>query len=255
VQVFGPWTGALDDDGETLKLLSPGSPEPDGTVPYYRADHVAYRTNAPWPQAVVGGSLERVPLEAYGNDPAYWRAGPAGGTPGVPVANRLPIITVTGNPSIPQLTPLTLTLSVADLDVPWQTVALLPSQLPDGSSFDPALGRYSWTPSATQGPGDFIARFIATDSSRCGTNQTTLEFVIQVTEPFGVIIQYLAGSVEMSFPVLAGEIYRVEYCTDLALADWQLLQEITPTQTTNFTVADLEVGQEPARFYRVRWIR
>src|SRR6185295_15414774 len=39
VPVLGPWSGMLDNDGETLKLLQPGDPEPDGTVPYYRVDH------------------------------------------------------------------------------------------------------------------------------------------------------------------------------------------------------------------------
>jgi len=255
VQVFGPWTGTLDDDGESLKLLQPGSPEPDGTVPYYRADHVAYRTNAPWPQAISGTSLERIPLEAFGNDPAYWRTGLVGGTPGTPAANRPPIISVTGKTAVPQLTPLTLALSVADLDVPWQTVNLVAALSPVGSTFDPLTGNLSWTPSTAQGPGDFTARFTATDTSACGTNQTWLEFVIQVIQPLTVNVQFVSGGVEMNFPVLAGETYRVEYCTDLVTADWQLLQEITATQTTIFTVADLEPVQGPARFYRVLWAR
>ena len=124
VPVFGPWTGALDKDGETLKLLRPGTPEPDGTVPFYRVDHVSYRTNAPWPQAPPGASLERLPLAAYGNDPAFWRVGPANGTPGVAAANRPPVIALHGNPVVPQQAPLTLTLEVADLDVPWQSLSL-----------------------------------------------------------------------------------------------------------------------------------
>jgi hypothetical protein len=255
VQVFGPWTGALDKDGETLKLLSPGAPEPDGAVPYYRVDHVSFRTNAPWPQTAAGSSLERIPLEAYGNDTAYWRTGPANGTPGVPAANRPPIITASGNTIIPQLATLTLTIIAADLDVPWQTVGVAPFQLPTGSTFDPWTGVLSWTPTAAQGPGDFIARFTATDSSLCGTNQTSLEFTIQVVKPLSVTAQYLAGGLEMSFPVLAGETYRVEYCTDLTLADWQLLQEIVPTQTGIVMVADSDVGQGTARFYRIRWSR
>ena len=85
-----PRRPALDDDGETLKLLRPGNPELDGTVPYYRVDHVSYRTNAPWSQPAIGASLERMPLQSFGNDPANWRASPFGGTPAVPVANRLP---------------------------------------------------------------------------------------------------------------------------------------------------------------------
>ena len=255
VPVFGPWSGVLADDGETLKLLRPGDPELDGTVPYYRVDHVTYRPTLPWPSASAGVSLERIPLEAYGNDPAYWRAGPSGGTPGVPAANRLPIITVTGKPVVPQQMPLTLTLTAADLDVPWQTVTLSPTQLPPGSTFDSALGRFSWTPSAAQGPGDFTARFTATDSAACGANQTTMQIAIPVTQPLAVSAQFFAGDLQLSFPALPDEIYRVEYCTDLALADWRLLQEITVTQNQLVTVPDLGVGLNGARFYRVRWLR
>jgi hypothetical protein len=221
-------------------------------VPYYRVDHVAYRTNAPWPQTVPGTSLERVPIEAYGNDAADWRATPSGATPGVPAANRPPIITVTGHTVVPQLTPLTLTLAVADLDVPWQRVSLTSAQLPAGSTFDQALGTFSWTPAQA---GDFIARFTATDTTVCGTNQTSLEFVVQVTQPLAVTAQYFAGGLQLSFPALPGETYHLEYCTDLSLADWRLLEEIVATQSTVVTVADVESSQSSARFYRIRWLR
>ncbi|MEM7393150.1 MAG: lamin tail domain-containing protein, partial [Verrucomicrobiota bacterium] len=84
VDVFGPWAGGLDPDGEQLRLLRPGNPEPDGFVPYYRVDLVSYRTNAFWPTANTGGiSLERFPAVSYGNDPINWRASAPGGSPGV----------------------------------------------------------------------------------------------------------------------------------------------------------------------------
>ncbi|MDF7806661.1 lamin tail domain-containing protein [Pontiellaceae bacterium B12219] len=112
VPVYGPWTGNLDPDGEMLELLNPGDPEPDGFVPYYRADYVAYRTNANWAVAHTGNvSLERYPLNSFGNDPASWRASAVGGTPGTVEeyrdsfnsdisisAGQLPII---GFPAIP----------------------------------------------------------------------------------------------------------------------------------------------------------
>jgi len=255
IQVFGPWTGALDNNGENIKLLSPGDPEPDGTVPYYRVDDVSYRTNAPWPLSVTGMSLERIPLQAYGNDPASWRAGVFLGTPGIAMANRLPVISVTGSPVVPQLSPLTLTLSTADLDVPWQTASLSATQLPPGSTYDPVLHRLFWVPTLAQPPGYYTARFTATDSAVCGTNQTTLDVVIQVTSPLSVSAQYGGGGMQLSFSALAGETYRVEFCTDLAIGDWQTLQEINVTPDQVVTVDDLAVGADGARFYRVRWLR
>jgi hypothetical protein len=55
--------------------------------------------------------------------------------------------------------------------------------------------------------------------------------------------------------VLAGETYRVEYCTDLTLADWSLLQEIMASETRLVTIVDPVPAQSSARFYRLRWIR
>ena len=138
---------------------------------------------------------------------------------------------------------------------PGNPSVLTPAQLPPGSTFDPVLGTLSWTPSSSQGPGDFVARIVAADSSACGNNQTTLEFTIQVTQPLEVTAQFIGGGLEISFPALAGETYRVEFCTDLALADWSLLEEITVAQHQVVTVSDPAFGQGPARFYRVRWMR
>lgn len=85
VQVLGPWLGSLDKSGEAISLSLPGDPELDGTVPYYRADHVNYEDAAPWPSEPDGNgpALVRVAADQFGNDPANWQAGgTSGGTPG-----------------------------------------------------------------------------------------------------------------------------------------------------------------------------
>ncbi len=86
VPVYGPWEGALDNAGDTVRLRMPYAPEPTGFVPYVLVDRVSYRPVAPWPAEAdgAGPALERVTLYAYGNDPAHWRASAVtGGTPGV----------------------------------------------------------------------------------------------------------------------------------------------------------------------------
>lgn len=180
VPVFGPWSGTLNDDGETLKLLRPGMPELDGTVPYYRVDHVTYRTNGAWSQARASGSLERIPIQAYGNDPASWRAGPTNGSPGFFASNRPPVVHVVGELAVSERTPMTLTVSVADPDAPWQGSALWPTRLPPGSRFDETSGVFSWTPGETQGPGNYQAEFVATDDAACGALTTVTPLVITV---------------------------------------------------------------------------
>ena len=81
VQIFGPVTGILQNDGENLELRRPDNPNPD-VVPYITVDAVRYHDRAPWPTAAdgEGAALQRRVSSAYGNDPANWFA--AGITPG-----------------------------------------------------------------------------------------------------------------------------------------------------------------------------
>jgi hypothetical protein len=97
--VVGPCTGALDNAGETLKLLRPYD-GPGGAGSYLLVDRVRYNDREPWPVAADGGgsSLERLRAAEYGNDPVNWAASLVpGGTPGRangsagPGANQRPV--------------------------------------------------------------------------------------------------------------------------------------------------------------------
>ena len=89
VPVYGPFSGRLDNAGETLTLLAPDTPQsaphPDaGFVPYYQIDSVAYDDVLPWSLEAdgLGASLHRRPANAYGNDPPNWVAClPSAGVP------------------------------------------------------------------------------------------------------------------------------------------------------------------------------
>ncbi|MBN1673980.1 MAG: lamin tail domain-containing protein [Kiritimatiellae bacterium] len=84
VQIFGPYTGVLNNAGESVKLWRPDAPDPEG-IPWILVDRVQYNDNSPWPESADGDgpSLERQDPAAYGNDPANWAASlTAGGTPG-----------------------------------------------------------------------------------------------------------------------------------------------------------------------------
>jgi hypothetical protein len=85
VPVFGPFTGALDDDFDSIKLRKPGDPEPDGSTPAILVDRVKYGDQAPWPVEAdgTGASLQKISAALYGNDPAHWQPGFfPGGSPG-----------------------------------------------------------------------------------------------------------------------------------------------------------------------------
>lgn len=93
IPVLGPWTGILDNAGESLRLVRPGPPASDGAERLFRVDRVAYEPGAPWPAIpdTGGVSLERITLEGYGNDPENWIPSADAGTPGELQKNRPPL--------------------------------------------------------------------------------------------------------------------------------------------------------------------
>ncbi len=97
VPIFGPYTGALQDGGEELRLQRPDAPTANTgggeTVPLVTVDAVRYSDKAPWPAnaAGLGSSLERINPAAYGDDPANWRASFLSPSPGFENdGNRVP---------------------------------------------------------------------------------------------------------------------------------------------------------------------
>jgi hypothetical protein len=80
VQILGPFTGALQDSGERLRLEHP-VPDTNGLA-YVVVDDVRYNDRAPWSAAADGSgpSLQRKESSEYGNDPINWDSAPP--TPG-----------------------------------------------------------------------------------------------------------------------------------------------------------------------------
>lgn len=88
--IVGPWSGKLDNGGESVELVAPDNPQtigPDiGLVPYVMMDKVVYGDVSPWPTNAdgFGTSLQRVSVASYGNEPLNWiAAAPNAGWSGV----------------------------------------------------------------------------------------------------------------------------------------------------------------------------
>lgn len=123
VLVLGPWSGKLDNSGETVELKAPDSPNVTATnvtVPYYLIEEIAFRDAVPWPADAdgQGASLQRFALSSFGNDPTNWSSAlPTAGRSFTP--NQLPTVTLTApvDGMVAEL-PATLTLSatVGDAD-------------------------------------------------------------------------------------------------------------------------------------------
>ena len=123
--LLGPWSGHLDNAGESIELKKPGAPTAGG-VPYVMVEVVHYRVSALWPVGAdgEGASLQRIVAAAYGNEPTNWCA--SAPTPGM--ANELnlaPAVTLTAPTSgsvFTAPTNLTLTATASDRD---DTIALV----------------------------------------------------------------------------------------------------------------------------------
>jgi hypothetical protein len=78
--------------------------------------------------------------------------------------NAAPVLAAIGNKSVDEGSALAFTVSASDPnDTPANAVSLSVSGLPEGASFDPATGAFSWTPTEEQGPGSYPVTFTSTD--------------------------------------------------------------------------------------------
>ncbi|MCD6392288.1 MAG: lamin tail domain-containing protein, partial [Planctomycetes bacterium] len=83
IDIYGPYSGSLDNGGEKVTLIRPDAPDPiTYEVPEIRIDRVNYSDGShplgsdPWPTTPDGGgkSLTRKVPGNYGNDLANWEA-------------------------------------------------------------------------------------------------------------------------------------------------------------------------------------
>lgn len=137
VRLFGPWTGELNNDRDSVELRRPDLPEPDGSVPYLLVERVKYSDAAPWPQGAdaLGLSLQRVTPAAYGNDPANWVAvAPTPGTGFVPGGAPPQIVNQPGDQALVSYRAATLQVTATGtepLRYQWRRNGL---NLPDGTN-------------------------------------------------------------------------------------------------------------------------
>jgi hypothetical protein len=173
--LLGPYSGRLDNAGETVELQKPDAPQtlpgPDfGLVPRVVVDRISYLDVAPWPVSAdgLGDSLKRVTASLYGNEPLNWSAGaptPGASNGGGGPVNTAPVLGSIGNKAVVEGSLLSFTATANDTDTPPQTLTFsLDSGAPVGASINPSSGVFNWTPSEAQGPGVYPVTIRVTDS-------------------------------------------------------------------------------------------
>ncbi len=221
VPIFGPWTGALQDNVGAVELYQPGAGA--NPVPYYRVDKVkygaAYSDRLPrWPLTLNGASLQRRDLLRFGNDPLNWAAV----LPATPGTNAPASIQDTDFDGIPDV---------------WEIrYGLNPTNAAD-ATLDPDQDLFS-------NLGEFLA----------GTNPTNALSVLRVA---GAIPAFYPpdyyGWPSVEFFAYSNTTYRVEYRNQIG-APWLKLSDVAPFSTNRavrvYDYEDNDFNGEQ-RYYRV----
>ncbi len=212
--VVGPYSGRLDNGGDTIELQKPDPPQtvpgPDfGLVPYILVDRVDYADTAPWPTSAdgTGSSLHRKDVRLYGNDPVNWTA--AAPDPGDGGA----LSSDADNDGLPD---------------DWEIAHGLNPGDPTDAAADPDRDGVS-----------NLLEFAAGTDPRNGASVLKGEASVN---PRGELI--------LTFTASANRIYRIEFRVALAAGSWQIMKEIDSASTERV----IQIPVTPsgtAGFYRI----
>lgn len=216
--IFGPWSGKLDNSGDSILLECPDHPNVTPTnifVPYYLVEQVAYRDSAPWPTNAdgSGASLQRIEATLFANDPANWQAAlptPAQSNPPGPTPDA-------DHDGLPDL---------------WELASGLDPQSDSGLSG--AMGDPDGDGANNQ--HEFVA----------GTNPNNALDYLRFSS-----VEVTNQTCRLSFVTRAGRVYSVERIVQFAATNqWSGLQsEVVGTGTPQF-VSDSITNS--ARYYRLK---
>lgn len=214
VQVFGPYGGSLSDSGEAVELLRPDEPEgPDDP----NAGFVPYL------------SVERVHYASA----APWPSGAAG--TGLSLHRRSaldygndPLNWLAAAPSPGRFAAAAVDADQDGMEDGWETE----HGLDPGSAADAGLDP----------DGD---RATNRDEFVAGTDPRDADSVCRITR-----ILRTGSGCQLSFPVVAGRSYDIEYRPDWGVPGWQTVTNIAAGSTANLDVP-VTVPAGPAAFFRL----
>ena len=107
-------------------------------------------------------------------------------------------------------------------------------------------GTFTWTPGETFGPGTYPVTVRVTDADGLSDTET---FLIRVRALLRLtVVSFNESGVQLSWPSVPGEKYRVYYTSSFASHQWFSLTEITATGSIT-TVADPTLPTRQRLYY------
>lgn len=246
-EIVGPFSGRLNNAGDTLELWRPDAPQtashPDaGFVPQLLVERITYSDLPPWPTNAdgFGDSLQRIEVTQYGNDPVNWKTAP-------PTAGTAPA----GSPP-PQIVAQPQSRAVFVGESATFTV----TATGDG------LLSYQWLSNNIPLAGQTATNLVLAPV----TAAYAADYRVQVSNAGGTVLSdpatlavnapptggaALIGSAfaRITFSVIAGRTYQLEYTDDLANPNWLPLG--SPRFATDTTLITNDPLGPAQRFYRL----
>ena len=96
-------------------------------------------------------------------------------------ANRAPSITAPASQTVAELTPLNVTFTATDPDLPTQALTFSVVSAPAGVQLNPTTGSVTWTPTEAQGPGTYTISVAVADNGS-PVLRATNSMTVTVTE-------------------------------------------------------------------------
>lgn len=213
---FGPFRGRLSNEGETIRLERPDTPQAPpsadaGFVPWLQVEEVAYRTTSPWPEAssLPGASLHRRRSAEFANDPVQW------------VLN-------TPSPGAPTRPPET-DRDFDGMPNDWETAfGLDPDSAADAALDADADGHTN------------VAEWLAGTNPRNATSR--LEIRLETVASAGVVVR---------FEAIAGRTYSVLHRDDAGVGLWNKVGEVPSDYFDRVVLVPVGQPGDTTRYFRV----
>lgn len=244
------------DEATTLIVTNSASDsdQPANTLTY------SLETNAPAGAFIdpITGTLTWTPTEAQGPSTNNITVRVTdNGSPAITVervftavvneVNLAPSLSAMANRVVHAGTTVTVTSQASDADLPVNVLNFsLDPTVPDGASINPSNGLFTWTPTDNQIGTNLLTVRVA-DNGTPGSSDIENFNIIVLPRP-SLSIEPVGANVLLSWDSIAGQVYALQYKSDLSAVGWTLLTNVTATDSS-MTLSDL-VGSE-ATYYRI----